>query len=61
MKNWKMEKPKNPKSPKVRFFKDRFKSDSDTANRFFEQPRGNFANNRPFTKQSALQTIRTLF
>ena len=61
MKNWKIEKPENPQSPKIHLFKDRFKSDSETANRFFGQPRGNFAKNRPFTKQPALQTIRTLF
>ena len=50
MKNWEIEKPHNSKSPKFRFSKDRFKSDSDTGNRFFEQPRGGFAKNRPFTK-----------
>ena len=59
--NWKIEKPKNPKSPKVRFSKDRFKSNSDTGNRFVEQPRGGFAKKRPFTKQPVLQTIRTPF
>ena len=58
--NKKKENRKIQQNPKIHLSKDRFKSHSETANRFFGEPGGNFAKNRPFTKQPALQTIQTL-